>query len=321
MSELDRVPRLRLLAGIDLSERSRNAFSRAVQLAHSGGGALALVHVASDLTPPNLMAAHATFAGEFLQDQVRKAQAEGVRHVTHEIAHGREYEQLIERATKEPCDLIVLGRHRPSSVLQDMLGTTSSRVLRLAGIPVLVVQHKAEQAYNSVLVAVDFSPASRRALEYAMRWFPKARIEVVTAYVSPRGTRLLGEDSIRKSVAETRRLALKGFLAEVAQGLGPDYAKVAERVVAKVEHGWPEDVIQHEIEVTKPDLVVIGTHARSGVGHAVLGSVAEWVLIESPCDVLAVPPPHYVASAAGSSAGTAADTDVVGTSGRSARNA
>lgn len=317
MSELHRAPRLRLLAGIDLSERSRNAFSRAVQLANAGGGTIALVHVASDLAPPNLMAVHDNFAGEVLEDQVRKAHAEGVRHITHEIAHGREYEQLIERATKDPCDLIVLGRHRPSSVLQDMLGTTSSRILRLAGIPVLVVQHKAEQAYNSVLVAVDFSPASRRALEYAMRWFPKARIEVVTAYVSPRGTRLFGEDGIRKSVAETRRLALKGFLIEVAQGLGPDYATVAERVVAKVEHGWPEDVIQHEIEQTKPDLVVIGTHARSGVGHAILGSVAEWVLIEAPCDVLAVPPPPCFTS----SVGTAVNTDAVCTSGRSAHHA
>ena len=42
----------------------------------------------------------------------------------------------------------------------------------------------------------------------------------------------------------------------------------------------------------KPDLVVIGTHARGGIGHALLGSVAECVLVEAPCDVLAVPPAH-----------------------------
>ena len=92
MSELHPAPRLRMLAGMDLSERSRNAFSRALQLAHQGGGAIALVHVASDLAPPNLMAAHDTVAGEVLDDQVRRAHSEGVRHVTREIAHGREYE-------------------------------------------------------------------------------------------------------------------------------------------------------------------------------------------------------------------------------------
>lgn len=91
-------------------------------------------------------------------------------------------------------------------------------------------------------------------------------------------------------MAETRRLALKGFLAEVAQALGPDYATAVGRIVPAVEHGWPEDVILRAVEETKPDLVVIGTHARGGIGHAVLGSVAEWVLMEAPCDVLAVPP-------------------------------
>ncbi|MGZ5915291.1 MAG: universal stress protein [Hyphomicrobium sp.] len=61
-------------------------------------------------------------------------------------------------------------------------------------------------------------------------------------------------------------------------------------MVPVVEHGWPEDVILHAVEESKHDLVVIGTHARTGIGHAVLGSVAEWVLMEAPCDVLAVPP-------------------------------
>ena len=316
MSELHRAPPLQLLAGIDLSERSRTAFSRALQLANAGGGAINLVHVASDLAPQNLAAAHDTVAGEVLQDQVRMAHAEGVSHVAYEIAHGREYEQLIERAQRIPCDLIVLGRHRPSSVLQDMLGTTASRVLRLGGIPVLVVQRRAEDSYDSILVAVDFSPASRRALECALRWFPKARIEAITAYVSPRGTLLFGEDAIRDSTAETRRLALKGFLTETAQRLGPDYAARAGRIVLKVEHGWPEDVIGREVEAMQPDLLVIGTSARSGIGHAVLGSIAEWVLMEARCDILAVPPPQLL----NGSVGGAVITDAASPSGRSARH-
>jgi nucleotide-binding universal stress UspA family protein len=76
----------------------------------------------------------------------------------------------------------------------------------------------------------------------------------------------------------------------VAQALGPEHAAAFGRVVPAVEHGWPEDVILRAVERDKPDLVVIGTHARGGLGHAVLGSVAEWVLVEAPCDVLAVPP-------------------------------
>jgi len=289
MSESARVPQLRILVGIDLSERSRNAFSRAVQLAHAGDGSLTLIHVTSDLFPQELMAEHDGYVRDVLEERVLKARAEGLGQVAQMIVHGRDYQQLIEQARKDRSDLIVVGQHRPSSVLQDMLGTTVDRVLRLGGLPVLAVQRKAEQPYNSILVAVDLSPASRRALEYAVRWFPQARITALTAYGSQQRS-LLSDGAARQSVAETQKLALKGFLAEVALALGPHHAAAAGRIVPAVEHGWPEDVILRAVEEGKHDLVVIGTHARSGIGHAVLGSVAEWVLMEVPCDVLAVPP-------------------------------
>ena len=290
MSEHPSTPRLRLLVGVDLTERSRSAFSRAVELARASGGSLTLVHVTSDLLPPKLVDEHDSYARDLLGEHVLKAQAEGVSEVVQAIVYGRDYEQLIEQARKDESDVIVVGRHRPASLVQDMLGTTVDRVLRLGGIPVLVVQHKAEHPYNSVLVAVDFSPASRRALEHAVRWFPQARIVAVSAYGSPRRSLLTDNAAARRSVAETHRLALNGFLAEVGQALGPEHAAAVARIVPMVDHGWAEDVILRAVEASKPDLLVIGTHARAGIGHAVLGSVAEWVLVEAPCDVLAVPP-------------------------------
>jgi universal stress protein E len=289
MSEPARAAQLRILAGIDLSERSRDAFLRAVQLAKAGGGSLTLVHVTSDAFPQKLVAEHDSHARDVLEEHALKARAEGVGEVAQTIAYGRDYEQLIEHARKDRADLIVLGRHRPSSVLQDMLGTTVDRVLRLGGVPVLTVQQKVEQPYNSILVAVDFSPASRRALEQAVRWFPQARITAITAYGIPRRSLFAGGVA-GQSEAQTHKLALKGFLGEFAQALGPDYAATTAGIVPVVEHGWPEDVILRAVDENKPDLLVLGTHARSGIGHAVLGSVAEWVLLEAPCDVLAVPP-------------------------------
>jgi nucleotide-binding universal stress UspA family protein len=92
------------------------------------------------------------------------------------------------------------------------------------------------------------------------------------------------------AAAEARRLALKGFIDEIRETLGGASAAPASRVVPLVERGWPEDVILKTAEATKPDLIVVGTHARGALQHAVLGSVAEWVLTEAPCDVLAVPP-------------------------------
>jgi nucleotide-binding universal stress UspA family protein len=291
MSETTENSPLRVLAGIDLTERSRNAFARAVELARAPGASLTLVHVMSDAMPAELAAAHEAFAREVLRDLAAKARAEGVAGVEPVLARGRDFEGLIEEARKAKADLVVIGTHRPSSLVQDLLGTTADRVLRHGGLPLLLVKSKPQGPYNSLLIAVDFSPASRRALELALRWFGEARIAAVTAYGSSRRS-FLGDDAqAREAAAETRRLALKGILHEVRHALGPDNEAAIERVVPMVERGWAEDVILRAVQEEKPQLIVVGTHARGGLQHAVLGSVAEWVLTEAPCDVLATPPP------------------------------
>lgn len=288
MSDESVEPPLRVLTGIDLTERSRNAFSRAILLARAPGASLKLLHVTSDALPNQVASVHEAYAADVLRDLAARARADGAAGVEEALVRGRDYEMLIEEARKSSADVIVIGTHRPSSVMQDMLGTTADRVLRHGGFPLLLVRQKAAGPYGSILVAVDFSAASRHALELAVRWFPKARITALTAYGASRRT-LLGEDrEAREAGAETRRLALKGFLAEVAQATGPAFD--AGRIDPAVERGWAEEVILRAVEERKPDLVVVGTHARGGVQHAVLGSVAEWVLAEAPCDVLGVPP-------------------------------
>jgi nucleotide-binding universal stress UspA family protein len=290
MSQASAEPHLRVLTGIDLTERSRNAFARSVALARAPGAHLTLVHVTSDALPGKVAAVHEAYAQEVLQDLAAKARADGARQVETVGVRGRDYETLIAEARKTHADLIVIGTHRPSNLVQDMLGTTSDRVLRLGGLPVLLVRSKPEGDYRSILVAVDFSPASRRALSQAIRWFPAARITAVTAYGTARRS-LLGDDAeVREAAAETRRLALKGFLDEVGEALGPQSKAALANVVPRVDRGWPEDVIMACAEETQPDLIVVGTHARGGLQQAVLGSVAQWVLTEARCDVLAVPP-------------------------------
>jgi nucleotide-binding universal stress UspA family protein len=290
MSDPDHVPPLRVLVGIDLTERSRNAFARGVELARGPGAHLTLLHVTSDALPRQVADAHDSYAKDMLHDHAVRARSEDAANVEPVLVRGRDYETIITEARKAHCDLVVIGTHRPSSLMQDMLGTTADRVLRYGGLPVLLVRQKPAGAYGSILVAVDFSPASRRALEWTVRRFPEARITAVTAYGAARRS-LLGDDSAaREGAAETRRLALKGFLEEIAEAMGPAFAAAVAGVVPVVERGWAEDVILHAALAATPDLIVVGTHARGGLQHAVLGSVAEWVLTEAPCDVLAVPP-------------------------------
>jgi universal stress protein E len=281
---------VRVLAGIDLSERSRNAFRRAVDLSRAPGSALTLVHVTSDAFPEKVAAVHETCAGEVLRDLAARAKADGVGEVAGVLVRGRDFEMLIEEAGKTRADLVVIGTHRPSSLVQDMLGTTADRLVRHGARPLLLVKTKPAGPYASVLVPVDFSPASRRALEAAIRFFPAAALTVLTAYGAARRSSFREDAAAREAAAETRRLALKGFIDEVGQSLAPDRRATLARITPVIGRGWAEDVILRTAEERKPDLIVVGTHARGGLQQAVLGSVAEWILTEAPCDVLAVPP-------------------------------
>ena len=58
----------------------------------------------------------------------------------------------------------------------------------------------------------------------------------------------------------------------------------------QVEQGRPSTVISRIVEAKKPDLLVIGTHGRSGIARALLGSVTEEALRSLDLDILAVPP-------------------------------
>lgn len=290
MSEPASGPGLRLIAGIDLTERSANAFTRAVDLGRSEGSTLTLLHVTSDALPSQVAGVHEAYATGVLDDLVEKARKDGAGSVRPVLVRGRDYETLIEQAHGVAADLVIIGTHRPSSFMQDMLGTTADRVLRYGGFPVLLVREKAAGSYNSVLVAVDFSSASRRAMELAVRWFPDAQISAVTAYGTSRRSHLGDGREAGDAAAETHRLALKGFLDEVAGLLDERGKRAIGQISPVVGRGWAEDVILRAAEEQKPDLIIVGTHARGGLQRAVLGSVAEWVLTEAPCDVLAVPP-------------------------------
>ncbi len=288
MSNVPAVPPLRSVVGADLTDRSEAALNCGAALTAAGNGTLVLLHVVSDDLPQPLRVQHEARAKEALSAYAQRARGKGAANIEQHIAAGREYEEILEQAKASKADVIVLGRHRPSSVLQDMLGTTADRLLRFSSTPILLARNADAAPYKNVLVAVDFSAASRRALRLAIRWFPGAQISAVHAFGTPR--RLFTDPQARKSIAETHRLALKGFIEEAGKVLPGEYAATVQRITPVVEHGWAENVILQWADANKPDLIVLGTHARTALEHALLGSVAEVVLLEAKSDVLAVPP-------------------------------
>ena len=139
----------------------------------------------------------------------------------------------------------------------------------------------------TILCPIDRSPVSRRAFDYAVslaRW-AGARLTVleVIDVTPPLGWAtnpelLLVPEEIRKGV---RR--------ELGELIGPALA-VGVEVDARLEEGAVAERILETARAISADLVVMGTHGRSGVERLVLGSVAERIVRRAECPVLTVPP-------------------------------
>jgi len=144
-----------------------------------------------------------------------------------------------------------------------------------------------------ILCPVDFSEFSARALERALPladWFD-ARVTAlhVVPYVMPAGPGLpyfpapLETTKARREQAEAN---LRDFVAP--------FPATGEVIDVRVREGDPWREIAAEVEELPADLVVMGTHGRSGFEHLLLGSVTEKVLRRAPCPVVTVGevPPH-----------------------------
>jgi nucleotide-binding universal stress UspA family protein len=88
----------------------------------------------------------------------------------------------------------------------------------------------------------------------------------------------------------------RSFRLQAEAALGAYLASRAEDGISwtpVVKAGDPRMVVLTEISRRGSDLLVLGTHARSGMAHALLGSVAAWVVSAAPCDVLVARPVRF----------------------------
>jgi nucleotide-binding universal stress UspA family protein len=139
---------------------------------------------------------------------------------------------------------------------------------------------------RSVLVPYDGSEFSERALHHAVslaRWYKAA---ITLLHVDPRGT-FMAEDGVgglASRVDPVERKRLVSWLAEVSD----EARNSGVPVEARVSEGRPTAEIVRVAREMPADLIVMGTHGRTGFDRLVLGSVTEKVLRQAPCPVLTV---------------------------------
>jgi nucleotide-binding universal stress UspA family protein len=260
----------RILLAADMTARDDRAFDRAVMLARAHRATLCVAHVidSSLLTGP-LLKRELRDAQTRLEREVEESGARTTCDVTTKALGGDPSEAIVSYASASDADFIVMGSGDYGNIGAAFRGTTVDQVIRAAACPVLAVKARPRRAYAMIVVAVDRSEHSMRALEVALNLLPKAQITVIHV------------DEGARSRAPLRK-ELEQAVALACARVSPS-SKTPSIVVKR---GRAVDVLVREIDRIDPDLIALGTHGRTGVRKLFLGSIAELLLGTLPCDAV-----------------------------------
>ena len=282
----------RILVASDLSSRAEWALDRAAQLAAEQGAKLTVLYVQEELLLKKWTDQSMREARKKLRQKSKIWSQQNSLTVTIRTTVGKPFVEIIRRARTEQADVVLVGAHGEHFLRDLFLGTTAEAVIRKGDRTVLVVKQPPHEPYQRVLVPVDFSDASRQALEAAFALAPVAEFHIFHATGAVFEERLRLGGLSESDIVRHRRRAVADAKQDMERFLrGVDCSH--RHVRSEVRSGRAVPDITQAVAHLGADLVAMGTRGRSDLPYTLLGSVAQQMLREVPCDVLLARPAHF----------------------------
>lgn len=267
----------RILLASDGSEYCADAERVALAMTEKCGGTLQITSVvitnpaAESIAPERIQAAE-----QETRALLDRLHAEAVqRGVPSETILRRGLDphvEIVSAAEKNGSDVIVMGRRGKRGLMQRMIGDATSKVVGRARCSVLVVPEGAGMWQKRVLLATDGSRFSDAAAVAAAKIAVLCKIPVTVISI------------VRETFSEERAAQAD----DAAKRVHDHLAGKGIEVDAIVLRGNPEKLILETAAARDADLIIMGTHGRTGWERVLVGSVAESVIGESKIPVLAV---------------------------------
>jgi nucleotide-binding universal stress UspA family protein len=206
-------------------------------------------------------------------DEIKaQADAAGVACETHLVQGERVDREIVDLAERIKADVIVMGRRGRRGLARLMLGHATAQVIGQAHCNVLVVPRAAHVEGRHIVLATD---GSRFADAAAVTAGNLARVC---------GTPITVTSVHKPGYAPERRAEAEEAVARVVAHMQRE-GSVSE---GRVLEGDPADTIAALARERGADLIVTGSHGRTGLERVLLGSTSERILNETPCAVLVV---------------------------------
>lgn len=210
--------------------------------------------------------------------------------VSYYIAESTPIDLLLQLS--EEADIVVMGSRGLGGISGLVLGSVSSAVVSHASCPVVVVRKDndvtVENKYGPVVVGVDGSDVSRKALEYAFR------------EANARGASLRAVHSWADAQVQTSLVGLAAVQSQL-DAMTAQERKILEDELAPLREKYPDVKVEEIIDRDRPiqvlkenaddaQLLVLGSHGRGGFRGMLLGSTSRALLQYAPCPMMVVRP-------------------------------
>ena len=175
---------------------------------------------------------------------------------------------ILERAESEEVEAIVLASHGRGGIGRWLLGSVTTKVVRGGRVPVLVISSHTEvqedPKFDKILLPLDGSPTSEVAIDKAVELAVAFNAELVLYQGIAHSpiTNPAFDSEVKLEIANAKKYLKK---------VGASHPELRYRVLVDIA-GPAKGILKHAGDC---DLVVMGSHGRSGVQRWLLGSVAE----------------------------------------------
>ena len=277
----------KILVAVDSSESSKNALHQAFKLANEEKCWITVTSVVPPyegeieiLGVKDIKAALRKPCDDALSEVEKIAKTERmlVKTVCEE---GEVYERIVDLADAENCDVIVMGRRGLRRVERTLIGSVTARVIGHTQRDVLVVPNGTTMGWKTIVLATDGSKYSAAAAERAIAFAKSYGGELKVLSVVDVPTEFYAEAP--QAVEDLVKKA-KGFVADVkkqAEAAGVP----AETFVMEAE---AYQAVNNLAQEQKANMIVLGSHGRTGLRRLLMGSVTEAVIGHASCPVLVV---------------------------------
>ena len=292
----------KILCPIDFSDFSLDALRHGLMIARWYSARLTLFHVYQVSQPlpvegtpggvPVFVATDPNQKTEELRRFCAPLVESSGQSVETVVRPGDAAKEIRNEADRVPFDLVILGTHGRSGFERLFLGSVTEKVLRSTRVPVLTipppVRAPASALYNTILCALEFSPSSIRALEYALSLAQQSHARLILLHVIEDVLSDVAEQALslgNVSVSEYYQHLEKDAAARLRAAL-PDDARVWSRPEERVVKGRAYAEILKVVADERVDLVVMGVQGKGVVNRLMFGSTTHRVIREAGCPVL-----------------------------------